>query len=66
MNPSVTVTGAVEGCSNPKVFIPELVRYYKEGRLPINKLNKFYDFRDIGQALHDCHEGTVVKPILRF
>ena len=66
MNPSVTVTGAVEGCSNPKVFIPELVRYYKEGRLPINKLNKFYDFKDIEQALHDCHEGTVVKPILKF
>ena len=66
MNPSVTVTGAVEGCSNPKVFIPELVRYYKEGRLPINKLNKFYEFKDIGQALQDCHEGTVVKPILKF
>ena len=66
MNPSVTVTGAVEGCSNPKVFIPELVRFYKEGRLPVNKLNKFYDFKDLEKALHDCHEGTVIKPILKF
>ena len=66
MNPSVTVTGAVEGCSNPKVFIPELVRFYKEGRLPIDNLNKFYDFKDAEKALHDCHEGTVVKPILKF
>ena len=66
MNPSVTVAGAVEGCSNPKVFIPELVRFYKEGRLPINTLNKTYDFKDIEQALKDCHEGTVIKPILKF
>jgi len=66
MNPSATITGAVEGCSNPKVFIPELVRFYKEGRLPIDKLNKFYDFKDLEKALHDCHEGTVIKPILKF
>jgi len=66
MSPSVTVAGAVEGFSNPKVFIPELVRFYKEGRLPIDKLNKFYEFNDLGKALSDCHEGLVVKPILRF
>jgi len=66
MNPSVTVTGAVEGCSNPKVFIPELARFYKEGRLPVDKLNKFYDFKDLGTALHDCHEGLAIKPILKF
>ena len=66
MNPSVTVTGAVEGCSNPKVFIPELVKFYKEGRLPIDGLNKFYEFKDLEQALHDCHEGAVIKPILKF
>lgn len=66
MNPSVTITGAVEGCSNPKVFIPELVRFYKEGRLPIDNLSRFYDFKDIEKALDDYHKGIVVKPILRF
>jgi len=66
MNPSVTITGAVEGCSNPKVFIPELARFYKEGRLPVDKLNTFYDFKDLGQALHDCHAGVTIKPILKF
>ena len=66
MNPSVTIAGAVEGCSNPKVFIPELAKFYKEGRLPVDKLNKFYDFKDLGQALADCHEGKAIKPILRF
>ena len=66
MNPCVTVCGAVEGYSNPKVFIPELVRFYKEGRLPVDKLNKFYDFKDIEQAMEDSHKGLTVKPILKF
>jgi aryl-alcohol dehydrogenase len=66
MNPSVTVAGAVEGCSNPKVFIPELVKFYKEGRLPVDKLNKYYKFEEINQAFEDSHAGTVIKPILLF
>jgi len=66
MNPSVTLTGAVEGCSNPKVFIPELLKFYKEGRLPVDKLNKFYEFKDIEKALHDFHEAAAIKPILKF
>jgi aryl-alcohol dehydrogenase len=66
MNPSLTVAGAVEGCSNPKVFIPELVKLYKEGRLPVNKLNKLYKFSEIEQAFEDSHNGTAIKPILVF
>jgi len=66
MNPSVTVAGAVEGCSNPKVFIPELTKFYKEGRLPVDKLNVFYDFKDIDKALKDCADGVAIKPVLRF
>ena len=66
MNPSVTIAGAVEGWSNPKVFIPELVRFYKDGRLPVDKLSKFYDFKDMGKALKDFHDGAAIKPILRF
>jgi aryl-alcohol dehydrogenase len=66
MNPSLTLTGAVEGCSNPKTFIPELVKFYREGRLPVQKLNKFYKFEEINEAFKDIHEGKVVKPILVF
>jgi aryl-alcohol dehydrogenase len=66
MNPSVTVAGAVEGCSNPKVFIPELVKFYKEGKLPVDRLTKYYKFDEINQAFEDSHAGTVIKPILLF
>ena len=66
MNPSVSLAGLCEGASNPQTFIPELARYYSEGRLPVAKLNKFYDFNAIEQAFHDSHTGITIKPILRF
>ena len=66
MNPSATLTGLCEGASNPQTFIPELVRYYKEGRLPIDKLTRFYAFQDITQAFEDSHKGLTIKSILRF
>jgi aryl-alcohol dehydrogenase len=66
LNTSVTLSGLTEGASNPQTFIPELVQYYKEGRLPVDKLNKFYDFRDIEKAFADSHTGEAIKPVLRF
>ena len=66
MNPSATLTGLCEGASNPQTFIPELVRYYKEGRLPVDKLIRLYDFKDIEKAFDDSHKGLTIKPILRF
>lgn len=66
MNPSVTLAGLTEGGSNPQVFIPKLVQFYKEGRLPVDKLGKFYDFKDIHKAFEDSHSGVTVKPIIRF
>jgi len=66
LNPSVTLTGLSEGASNPQTFIPELVQYYKEGKLPVDKLVKFYDFKDIEKAFEDSHTGVTIKPVLRF
>jgi aryl-alcohol dehydrogenase len=66
MNPSVTFMGLTEGASNPQVFIPQLVEFYKQGRLPVDKLINYYDFNDIEQAFADSHSGVTIKPILKF
>jgi aryl-alcohol dehydrogenase len=66
MNPSTALMGATEGASNPQVFIPKLVDYYKRGLLPVEKIEKFYDFKDIDQAFADQHDGKVIKPVLKF
>ncbi|MDR2232194.1 MAG: NAD(P)-dependent alcohol dehydrogenase [Tannerella sp.] len=66
LNKSVTLAGSTEGNSNPQAFIPQLVEYYKQGRLPVDQLVKFYDFKDIEQAFQDSHTGATIKPIIRF
>lgn len=66
LNKNVTLAGLTEGGSNPQAFIPKLVQHYKEGRLPVDKLVKFYDFNDIEKAFEDSHSGVTIKPILKF
>jgi aryl-alcohol dehydrogenase len=61
MNKSVTLSGLTEGGSNPQVFIPKLVNFYNEGRLPVDKLVKFYDFKDIEKAFEDSHSGVTIS-----
>lgn len=63
--PGRKVRGIIEGNSNPDVFIPQLVAFWKDGRFPFDKLIKFYDFEDIEKAFHDSETGATVKPVLR-
>ena len=58
------IRGIGEGGSNPDVFIPRLVDFFMDGRLPIDRLSKKYPFEDIAQAFHDSHEGDTIKPLL--
>ncbi len=59
-----TMKGFIEGNSIPQIFIPKLIRYYKEGRFPIDRLVTKYRFDEINQAFEDSHNGKVIKPVL--
>lgn len=61
-----TITGVIEGDAVPKVFIPQMLEYYRQGRFPIDKLIKFYPFSEINQAFADSHNGTALKAVLRM
>ncbi|MEN1926897.1 NAD(P)-dependent alcohol dehydrogenase [Luteimonas qiangzhengi] len=58
--------GVIEGDSVPRVFIPQLVEFYKAGKFPFDRLVEFYDFADIAQAFEDSESGKTVKPVLRL
>lgn len=58
--------GCREGDSNPPVFIPELCKLQAEGRFPVEKLCRVYDYKDMEVALHDLHEGRVTKPVIKW
>jgi aryl-alcohol dehydrogenase len=60
------IQGIVEGDSNPDLFIPRMIEFYKQGRFPFDKLISFYPFAEINTAIHDSENGKAVKPVVRF
>jgi aryl-alcohol dehydrogenase len=61
-----TVGGAIEGNSVPKLFIPQLISMWRQGRFPFDRMVAFYDFSDINHAVADALSGKVLKPVLRI
>jgi aryl-alcohol dehydrogenase len=66
MGEAKSLIGIIEGDSIPKLFIPQLIAYYKAGKFPFDKIIKFYDFKDINQAFEDSHNGKVIKAVLKM
>ncbi len=66
MSTGKTLMGVVEGESDGDTFIPKLVELWKAGKFPFDKLVTFYAFDEINKAIHDSHDGTAIKPILRM
>jgi aryl-alcohol dehydrogenase len=60
------VRGVTEGDSVPEEFIPRLVNLHMEGKFPLERLVKFYDFVSINEALEDQESGATIKPIVRM
>ncbi|GGI94688.1 aryl-alcohol dehydrogenase [Halobellus salinus] len=60
-----SITGVVEGDSNPKEFIPDLIELYRQGRFPFDELVSYYDFDEIQDAVEASEDGSAIKPVLR-
>lgn len=59
-----TVRGILQGDSDRKTFIPELISLYRQGKFPIDKLIKPFPFKDINKAIESMKSGDAVKPVL--
>jgi aryl-alcohol dehydrogenase len=64
MSGGKTVRGVIEGDAAPREFIPRLVELHLQGRLPLEKLIRRYDFEDIEIAFADAASGSTIKPVL--
>lgn len=60
----IAVRGVVEGDANPQLFIPRMVDFFRQGRLPLDKFVKTYPLEKINDAVDDLEHGRVVKPVL--
>jgi aryl-alcohol dehydrogenase len=61
-----TVRGTIEGDAAPRDFIPRMIAWYREGKLPLEKLVTTYAFADIDRAASDLKAGRVLKPVVRM
>ena len=64
MGDAKSLIGIVEGDAIPKLFIPKLIEYYREGRFPFDRLIKFYPFEEINRAFEESHRGVCIKAVL--
>lgn len=64
LNGGRRVRGIAQGDSVPPLFVPRLVEFWRDGRLPLEKLVRTYDFADINAAFDDAAHGHTIKPVL--
>ena len=64
--PNQRVFYSIAGDSNPQEFIPYMIRCYREGKFPFDKLIRQYSAPEINRAVKDSQEGHTVKAVLRF
>ncbi|HUN73536.1 MAG TPA: NAD(P)-dependent alcohol dehydrogenase [Steroidobacteraceae bacterium] len=58
--------GIVGGEAAPQLAIPMLIEYYRQGRLPFDRLLRFYPFEQIAAAFRDMEHGIAIKPVLEI
>ncbi|KIW50505.1 hypothetical protein PV05_09309 [Exophiala xenobiotica] len=52
------------GDESPKTMIPKMLAWWRDGKLPVEKIVKFYPAKDALEAAHGMESGTVIKPVL--
>jgi aryl-alcohol dehydrogenase len=58
--------GILGGDAAPRLFIPQLIRHWQEGRFPFERLVRHYAFEAIGAAFSDMAQARAIKPVLRM
>lgn len=64
MRDGVHLTGTIQGDATASKSIPMLIKWYREGKLPLQKLEKHFKFEDFEKARAEMHSGSVIKPVL--
>jgi len=65
--PGKSLRGIIQGDSVSKVFIPQLIALWQQGRLPFDRLITYYQgLESINDAVKDTHSGKAIKPVIRL
>lgn len=58
--------GILGGDAAPQLFIPMLIEYHRQGRMPFDRLIRKYPFEAIAKAFEDMEHGETIKPVLQM
>jgi aryl-alcohol dehydrogenase len=59
------VRGVIQGESHPQQFIPQLVDFLMQDKMPVDRMMTFYPLAEINRAEQESSQGTTIKPVLR-
>ncbi|MEM7691696.1 MAG: NAD(P)-dependent alcohol dehydrogenase [Pseudomonadota bacterium] len=59
-----TLKGILEGDSDPDEFLPQLLEYFQQGRLPFDRMVQTFPLSQINQAVAAVHDGSCIKAVL--
>lgn len=54
----------IQGDADPKKSIPMLIQWYREGKLPLEKLEKRFPVQEFERAREEMGSGSTIKPLL--
>jgi aryl-alcohol dehydrogenase len=64
--PGKRIVGVTLGDAEPRTLVPHLVELHRAGRLPLERLIRYYTPDELNLAAKDMHDGHTVKPVIRF
>jgi Zn-dependent alcohol dehydrogenase len=64
MNSGKQIVGVVQGDAIPQHFVPQMIEWYRQGKLPIDKLVSQYSAKEYQRALKEMRAGIAIKPVL--
>jgi Zn-dependent alcohol dehydrogenase len=56
--------GAVQGHSKTEEYIPQMIKWWRDGIFPVEKLVGTFDYKDFASAVEAMKTGSVVKPVI--
>ena len=58
------VTFVLEGSAVPRLFVPQLIDFWRAGQFPFDQMIETYGFDAINSAEADSLSGKTIKPVL--
>lgn len=52
------------GNTTGQAWIPVMLKWWREGKFPVEKIVKYFPAKDALQALHGMEDGSAIKPII--